>query len=127
MKRLGGQDALFLALETPNWHQHVAGLTVLEPGERITFDDVVEKISSRIDYCPKFTWKLRGTLLGMDRPVRVDDEDFDASPRPSHRRPVARWPPGARRAGQLASTQLDRNRPLWEMWFIEGWPAARSA
>ena len=47
---LGGTDALFLSMETPSWHQHVAGLTVLDPGDRtVTFEDVVAKIGERID------------------------------------------------------------------------------
>ena len=122
MKRLGGTDALFLAMETPDWHQHVAGLTVLDPeGRTITFDDVVAKLSERIVYAPKFRWKLQEIPFGLDRPVWVDDPDFDIR---RHVRRIAVPSPGGAKelgelAGSLASTQLDRRRPLWELWLIE--------
>lgn len=123
MKRLGGTDALFLALETPAWHQHIAGLTVLEPGEQpVTFEAVVAKIEERIVYAPKFRWRLQEVPFGLDRPVWVDAEDFDVR---RHIRHLAVPSPGGAKelgelVGQLASTQLDRSRPLWEMYFIEG-------
>src|ERR1700722_13798239 len=45
MKRLTGTDALFLSLETPNWHQHVGGLTVIDPqGGTITYEDIVANL-----------------------------------------------------------------------------------
>lgn len=123
MRRLGGTDALFLSMETPYWHQHVGGLTVLDPeGRTITFEDFVANIAHRIRYAPKFCWKLKGMPLGIDRPVWVDDPDFDVR-RHLHRVAVPS-PGGARELGELAgnlmSAQLDRRRPLWEMWFIEG-------
>lgn len=123
MKRLGGTDALFLSMETPSWHQHVAGLTVLDPeGRTVTFDDVVQRISERIVYAPKFRWKLQEVPFGLDRPVWVDDPGFDVR---RHVRRIAVPSPGTARelgelAGNLASTQLDRRRPLWELWYIEG-------
>lgn len=123
MKRLGGTDALFLAMETPSWHQHVAGLSVLDPeGRTLTFDDVVERIGERVVYAPKFRWKLQEVPFGLDRPVWVDDEDFHI--RRHVRRIGVPSPGGAKElgelAGNLASTQLDRRRPLWEVWYIEG-------
>jgi len=123
MRRLGGTDALFLSMETPSWHQHVAGLTVLDPeGRTVTYEDVVAKISERIAYAPKFRWKLKEMPLGLDRPVWIDDPEFDV--RRHVRRIGVPSPGGAKElgelAGNLASTQLDRRRSLWEMWFIEG-------
>lgn len=123
MKRLGGTDALFLSMETPSWHQHVAGLTILEPGDRpVTFEEVRDRFAERIVYAPKFTWKLKEVPLGLDRPVWVDDPEFDVR---RHLRRIAVPSPGGAEelgelAGNLASTQLDRRRPLWEAWFIEG-------
>jgi WS/DGAT/MGAT family acyltransferase len=123
MKRLGGTDALFLSMETPSWHQHIAGLTVLDPeGRSITFDDVVKRIEERIVYAPKFRWKLQEVPFGLDRPVWVDDPEFDVR---RHVRHLAVPAPGGARevgelVGQLASTQLDRRRPLWELFYIEG-------
>jgi diacylglycerol O-acyltransferase / wax synthase len=123
MKRLGGTDALFLSLETPSWHQHVGGLSIIDPLDRtITFDDFVMKVRDRIPYAPKFTWKLKQTPLGLDRPVWVDDDEFDVR---RHLRRIGLPSPGGARelgevVGTLMSTQLDRRWPLWEMWFIEG-------
>ena len=123
MKRLGGTDALFLALETPSWHQHVGGLSIVDPEDRvIAFDEFVLKVNDRLPYAPKFRWKLKATPFGLDRPMWVDDQDFDV--RRHVRRVAVPSPGGAKELGEvvgtLMSSQLDRRRPLWEMWFIEG-------
>jgi diacylglycerol O-acyltransferase / wax synthase len=123
MKRLAGTDALFLSLETPNWHQHVGGLTVIDPqGGTITYEDIVANLADRIRYAPKFTWKLKTMPLGFDRPIWVDDPEFDV--RWHVRRIAVPSPGGAKEIGEVAgsimSTQLDRRRPLWELWHIEG-------
>ena len=130
MKRLSGIDAIFLSLETPSWHQHVGGLTILEPGDRpVTFGDIVEMIGERVAGTPKFRWKLKMMPLGLDRPVWVDDEQFDVR-RHVHRIGVPA-PGGFREtaevAGMLLSSQLDRRRPLWEMWVLEGLANGRLA
>lgn len=123
MKRLGGTDALFLSLETPSWHQHVGGLSIIDPQDRtITFDEFAMKVRDRIPYAPKFMWKLKETPLGLDRPMWVDDNEFDVR---RHLRRIGLPSPGGARelgevVGTLMSTQLDRRWPLWEMWFIEG-------
>jgi len=123
MKRLGGTDAVFLSMETPSWHQHVGGLTILEPGDRpISFESVVETIAERLVFAPKFRWKLKTVPFDLDRPVWVDDADFDVR-RHIHR--IAVPAPGGPKelgevAGTLLSTQLDRRRPLWELWYLEG-------
>jgi WS/DGAT/MGAT family acyltransferase len=123
MKRLGGTDALFLALETPSWHQHVGGLSIVDPEDRvITFDEFVLKVNERLPYAPKFRWKLKETPFGLDRPMWVDDVDFDVR---RHVRRIGVPSPGRAKelgevVGTLMSSQLDRRRPLWEMWFIEG-------
>jgi len=123
MRRLGGTDALFLSLETPNWHQHVGGLTIIDPeGRTITYEKMVANLTDRVRYAPKFTWKLKEMPLSFERPVWVDDEDFDI--RRHVRRIAVPSPGGAKEIGEVAgsimSTQLDRRRPLWELWFIEG-------
>lgn len=123
MQRLSGTDALFLALETPAWHQHVAGLSIVDPqGGDLSFERVRRVIAERIPLAPKFTWKLHFVPLHLDRPMWVDDPTFSID---SHLRRAAVPSPGGPRetaelAGMLASTQLDRNRPLWEMWYLEG-------
>lgn len=124
MERLSGTDALFLATETPAWHQHVGGLTVVDPSEsdRFSFEEVRRTLLNRIHRVPKFTWKLKEVPLHLDRAVWIPDKDFDID---RHVRRIAVPPPGGRReigelAGMLMSYQLDRRRPLWELWYVDG-------
>jgi diacylglycerol O-acyltransferase / wax synthase len=123
MKRLGGTDALFLSMETPSWHQHVGGLTILDPeGREVTFQRLLANVERRIPLAPKFRWKLKEVPFRLDRPVWVDDPDFDVR---KHVRRIGVPSPGGPRetaevAGQLLSYQLDRRRPLWELWYLEG-------
>src|SRR4051794_22074767 len=79
MKRLSGTDALFLSTETPAWHQHVGGLTVVDPAEseRFSFDEVRRTLLERIPRVPKFRWKLKEVPLHLDRAVWVEDKDFN--------------------------------------------------
>lgn len=124
MKRLSGTDALFLSTETPAWHQHVGGLTVVDPAEsdRFCFDEVRRTLLERLPRVPKFRWKLKEVPLRLDRAVWVEDQDFDID---KHLRRIAVPPPGGRREvgdllGMLMGYQLDRRRPLWEMWYVDG-------
>ena len=124
MKRLSGTDALFLSTETPAWHQHVGGLTVVDPAEsdRFSFGEVRRTLLERIPRVPKFRWKLKEVPLHLDRAVWIDDKDFDVD---KHFRRIAVPPPGGRREvgdllGMLMGYQLDRRRPLWEMWYVDG-------
>ena len=124
MKRLSGTDALFLSGETPAWHQHVGGLAVLDPAEseRFGFDEVRRTLLERIGRVPKFTWKLKEVPLHLDRAVWIEDQDFDID---KHLRRIAVPPPGGREElgdlfGMLMGYQLDRRRPLWEMFYVDG-------
>ena len=124
MKRLSGTDALFLSTETPAWHQHIGGLIVVDPSEseRFSFDEVRRTLLERIPRVPKFRWKLKEVPLHLDRAVWIDDKDFNID---KHFRRIAVPSPGGRRevgdlVGTLMGYQLDRRRPLWEMWYVEG-------
>jgi diacylglycerol O-acyltransferase len=124
MQRLSGTDSLFLAGETPAWHQHVAGLSVIDPTgvPGFSFDAVVRSIGERLPLIPKLTWKLREVPLGLHRAVWTPDPDFDV--RRHVRRIGVRAPGGPRETadvvGQIVSTQLDRRYPLWEIWYLDG-------
>jgi WS/DGAT/MGAT family acyltransferase len=124
MRRMSGTDSLFLAGETPNWHQHIAGLVVLDPSDREGFDfeRVVETVGTRLATVPKLTWKLKTVPLDLGRPVWVDDESFDLR-RHTHRATVPA-PGGPRETAAaiapILSRQLDRRFPLWELWFLDG-------
>lgn len=130
MKQLSGSDSMFLSMETPSWHQHVGGLTILEPGDRlITFDRILRTLEERLSYAPKFRWKLKTMPVGLEVPVWVDDEEFDVR---RHVRRLGVPAPGGFRetaeiAGMLMSSQLDRSRPLWELWVLDGLADGRIA
>ncbi|MEE6177820.1 WS/DGAT/MGAT family O-acyltransferase [Mycobacterium sp. 050134] len=125
MERLSGLDASFLYLETPDQPMHVCSIldvdTSTMPGG-YTFDRLRDALSLRIKAMPEFREKLANNPLNLDHPVWVDDDTFDVN-RHLHR--IGLPPPGGRTelaeiCGHIASLQLDRRRPLWEMWVIEG-------
>ena len=126
MDRLSGLDASFLYLETPAQLMHVCGLIVLDPStmpEPYSFAAMRDGIEARVRDVPDFTRKLRRVPLGLDHPVWVRDTQFDIE-RHVHR--LALPTPGGYAeltdlAGHLAGLPLDRSRPLWEMWVIEGY------
>ena len=131
MRRLSGTDALFLSMEQPNWHQHIGGLTILDRSDapECTFLAMRDSMLHRLPLSPKFMWRLKEVPLRLDRAVWVDDENFDIDRHLFH---VALPAPGgsdelASLAGDILGRQLNRRRPLWEMWFIEGLPNDRVA
>jgi diacylglycerol O-acyltransferase len=123
--RLSGLDASFLYLETPEQLMHVCGLILLDPTTvpgGYSFDRLQEKLGERAEEIPTFMRKLRRVPLGLDFPVWERDEHFDVR-RHVHRMAVPA--PGgddelAELVGHLAGLLLDRSRPLWEMWVVEG-------
>lgn len=125
MQRLSGLDASFLYLGTSNQPMHVCSIMELDtstmPGG-YTFDRLQDALALRIKAMPEFREKLANSALNLDHPVWVDDEDFQLH-RHLHR--IGLPPPGGRAelsqiCGHIASLPLDRSRPLWEMWVIEG-------
>jgi diacylglycerol O-acyltransferase / wax synthase len=125
MQRLTGLDASFLYLETPTSHMHVAGLMVLDPStvdDELTIDKVRDVYSSRLHLAPPFRRRLAEVPFGLHHPLWIEDPDFDIS---YHIRHIAVPPPGreqqlAALVGHLNAIPLDRSRPLWEVWVIEG-------
>ncbi|WP_424749731.1 WS/DGAT/MGAT family O-acyltransferase [Mycobacterium sp.] len=125
MQRLSGLDASFLYLETSDQPMHVCSIVEVDastmPGG-YTFGRLRDALSLRIRAMPEFREKLANSPLNLDHPVWVDDDDFDID-RHLHR--IGLPPPGGRAelseiCGHIASLPLDRRRPLWEMWVIEG-------
>ena len=125
MQRLSGLDASFLYLETQSQPLHVCSILELDtstmPGG-YTFDRLRDELAVRIKAMPQFREKLADSPLNLDHPVWVDDNNFDVS-RHLHR--IGLPPPGGRMelseiCGHIAALPLDRTRPLWEMWVIEG-------
>ncbi|MBX7160930.1 MAG: wax ester/triacylglycerol synthase family O-acyltransferase [Acidimicrobiia bacterium] len=124
MRRVSGLDAAFLYGETDAWHMHVSALLVTEPRGPGGFDTdrLVEVLASRIHRVPQFRWRLVPVPMGLDRPMWIEDPDFELS---DHIRRVGCPGPGGPReleelVGELIGMKLDRHRPLWEVWVIDG-------
>lgn len=126
--RLTGLDSSFLHLERDSAHMHVAGCSVFA-GEPPTHDELIEAIESRLHLVPRYRQRLAFVPLGQGRPVWVDDPHFKVR---YHVRHTALPRPGGdaelkRLAGRVFSQALDRSRPLWELWLVEGLSAGRFA
>lgn len=133
--RLSAQDASFLHAERPETPMHVGGLCVLEAGPlfddagRFRIDDFRRHVESRLHLVPLFRKKLMEVPFGQGRPVWVDDASFDVS---YHVRITALPAPGNEEqlkllCSRLQSHLLDRSKPLWELWVVEGLEGGRVA
>lgn len=123
MNRMSALDALFLHAEDGTTHLHIGSCAVFV-GPAPSMDELTALISSKLHLAPRFRQKVRLVPGGLGRPVWVDDPGFDLG---YHVRHSALPPPGDAQdldnlMGRLMSQELDRNRPLWEMWLIEGLP-----
>lgn len=126
MERLSGLDASFLYLETPAQLMHVCGVIVLDPStipSGYSYAHLRDDLDRRVRDVPEFTRKLRKVPLGVAHPIWVRDQHFDID-RHVHR--LALPAPGGydelvELTSHLAGLPLDRSRPLWEMWVIEGY------
>ena len=130
MQRLSGLDAMFFYLETPSSHMHVTGVYVMEPGDRETsFEAVRSMVAERLPLAPPFRRRLVEVPLKLSHPMWIEDPDFDLD---YHVRRAALPSPGGPReleefVGQVVGLPLDRSRPLWEMYFVEGLEGGRVA
>jgi diacylglycerol O-acyltransferase len=123
LDRLTAVDASFLLQEGPSSHMHVGGLTLLE-GPPPALEEFLEQIRRRLHLVPRYRHKLASTHTALDasRPVWVDDPNFNLE---YHVRHTALPAPGdweqlCNLTARIFSQQLDRSKPLWEMWLIEG-------
>ncbi|HME72674.1 MAG TPA: wax ester/triacylglycerol synthase family O-acyltransferase [Myxococcota bacterium] len=125
MRRLGGADALLLYLETPRAYMHTLKIAILDPSEDPegwSFERYRETFARRLHRAPPLRWKLAPTPLGLHHPLWIEDEDFNLD---YHFRRVACPAPGDRRAlceliSQIYAWPMDRSRPLWASWIVEG-------
>src|ERR1700724_3375481 len=100
---------------------HIGGLTIIE-GPPPDMEEVLEQIRRRLHLVPRYRHKLAFTALDSGRPVWVDDPNFNLE---YHVRHTALPAPGTweqlqELTARIFSQQLDRSKPLWEMWLIEG-------
>lgn len=125
MKHLSGVDSAFLHLESPEMPMHIGSLNVLDLPEGYTgdfFEDTKAMMAQRLHLADVFTRKLALMPLDISNPVWVEDEDIDLD---YHVRHVTLPKPGTNRqlqqyVARLHSSLLDRSRPLWELFIIDG-------
>jgi diacylglycerol O-acyltransferase / wax synthase len=119
--RLTAVDASFLAQEGHSSHMHVGAVLLFE-GPPPAHDDLIAHVESRLHLVPRYRQKLAFPRLEMGRPLWVDDPRLNIE---YHVRHTALPPPGSidelrLLAGRIYSQRLDRSKPLWEMWLVQG-------
>jgi len=126
--RLTGLDASFLHLEDATAHMHVAAVLIFD-GDPPEQADVADALEQRLHLVPRYRQKLAFVPLNQGRPVWVDDPHFNLD---YHVRKTALPAPGSEEqlrnlAGRVFSQRLDRDKPLWELWVVEGLEGGRFA
>ncbi len=121
MDRLSAVDASFLAQERGGSHMHIGGILLFE-GPPPTREDFLAHIESRLHLVPRYRQKLVFPRLEMGRPLWVDDPRFNID---YHVRHTALPDPGSIEqlrlmAARIYSQRLDRSKPLWEVWLVQG-------
>lgn len=128
MERMSKLDAGFFFAEHANVPMHLGALAVFE-GPAPSYQELVSLYSAKLPRVPRYRQVVRTTPLHMFRPTWTDDEHFEIGYHVRHA-PVpkpGRDPQLHRLAGQIYAQPLDRGRPLWEAWFLEGIESGRWA
>src|SRR3954453_7815443 len=121
--RLSPADAAFYRLENSATPMYVGSLSILrKPRNGLSYETLLETVEKRLPQIPRYRQKVREVSLGLARPVWVDDSEFDIT---YHIRRSALPSPGSDAqlhdlVARLGSRQLDKSRPLWEMYLVEG-------
>jgi WS/DGAT/MGAT family acyltransferase len=128
MDRLSALDVSFLTNESSSAHMHVGGVMIFE-GPPPEYDDLLEHIRSRLHLVPRFRQKLAYPPVPTGRPFWIDDPAFNLE---YHVRHSALPSPGSEEqlrnmAARVFSQQLDRTKPLWELWMVQGLTRKRFA
>jgi diacylglycerol O-acyltransferase / wax synthase len=126
--RLTAVDASFLHQEKQSSHMHVGALVTFD-GPPLTRDEFYAHLESRLRLVPRYRQKLAFPRLDMGRPFWVDDPSFNLD---YHVRHTALPSPGSQEqlrhlVGRIFSQRLDRSKPLWEMWIVQGLEGGRFA
>ncbi len=121
LDRLSAIDAGFLAQEGPTTHMHIGGIALFD-GSPPTLPEFLGHIRSRLHLVPRYRQKLAFPPLDTGRPLWIDDPSFNLE---YHVRHTALPSPGSEQvllnlAGRIFSQPLDRTKPLWELWLVEG-------
>ena len=125
MRRMGGADAFMLAMETSRAYMHTFKVAIIDPSsdpDGWCFDRFHQSFEDRVHLLPYLRWKYADTPFGINHAVWIEDENFNLE---YHIRRVAL--PGAADHKALCdfmsdvyAYQLDRTRPLWKCWVVEG-------
>lgn len=121
--RLSASDASFYYLENTSTPMYVGSLSILrKPRNGLSYETLLATVERRLPQIPRYRQKVREVTLGLARPVWIDDRDFDIT---YHIRRSALPSPGSDAqlhdlVARLGSRPLDRSRPLWEMYLVEG-------
>jgi WS/DGAT/MGAT family acyltransferase len=121
LDRLTAVDASFLTNETDSSHMHVGAILVFE-GPPPLYTDLVEHVRGRLALVPRFRQRLSVPPFEAGRPLWIDDVNFNLT---YHIRHSGLPEPGGEEelkllAGRVFSQQLDRSKPLWELWLVQG-------
>jgi WS/DGAT/MGAT family acyltransferase len=121
LDRLSALDALFLHQDGPDTQMHIGALAICQ-GPPPAFDELVAYVERRLHLVPRYRQRIAHGPLDRGRPLWVDDEHFRLDCHVHH---AALRAPGGRGellelVGRVFSTALDRSRPLWELWLVEG-------
>lgn len=123
MTRLSTSDASFYQLENTATPMYVGSLSILRrPRVGLSYETLLSTVEHRLPQVPRYRRKVREVTLGLARPVWIDDRDFDIT---YHVRRSALPSPGSDEQlheliARLAARPLDKSRPLWEMYLVEG-------
>lgn len=122
--RLPGVDAGFLYMETPSLHMHTLKVAVLDVSGvdgGYSFERLLAELEARLSLLPPFRQRFVRVPFGIHHPVVIEDPEFDVRRHlVAHRLPHADWADIEDQIGVIASTPLERSRPLWEIHAIEG-------
>jgi diacylglycerol O-acyltransferase len=121
LDRMSPLDAMFLHLEDGVSHMHIASVLLLD-GPPPSYDEFASMVAGKLSLVPRYRQVVRFVPLQLGRPVWADDPHFNLA---YHVRHTALPPPGdeadlRRLVGRVMSQQLDRTKPLWELWMVEG-------
>ena len=128
MQRLSALDASFLEVEDAVTHMHIGNVAIFE-GPPPRYDELHGMVLGKLTLVPRYRQVVRFVALRVGRPVWVDDPHFNLD---YHLRRTGLPAPGGERelrrlVGRVMSQQLDRAKPLWEMWIVEGLDKGRWA
>jgi diacylglycerol O-acyltransferase / wax synthase len=128
MEWMSAIDSSFLHVENDTTPMHIGGVSIFE-GPPPPFEDLRDMVAGKLDLVPRYRQKVRFVPLAAGPPAWVDDPHFSLD---YHMRHTAIPAPGAEEqlrlmAGRVFSQHLDRNKPLWELWVVEGLDGGRWA